>query len=205
MEAVGMLTGKTSLVRRFAEQVLETDSYLINQILNDNNKYAAETLIERYYKSVYKTIYLKVSDKEMAMDLTQDTFVSMLKGLGQFDESKAQFKTWLLKIAQNKIIDYTRSRAYKESLFTELMDTYGTSTVAEYDVADDVINRNSREMISELLSEVDDTTRKIFWMKAKDGYTFAEISERTGLKVSKVKATYYALIKELRKEMHDYE
>lgn len=205
MEAVGMLTGKTSLVRRFAEQVLETDSYLINQILNDNNKYAAETLIERYYKSVYKTIYLKVSDKEMAMDLTQDTFVSMLKGLGQFDESKAQFKTWLLKIAQNKIIDYTRSRAYKESLFTELMDTYGTSTVAEYDVADDVINRNSREMISELLSAVDDTTRKIFWMKAKDGYTFAEISERTGLKVSKVKATYYALIKELRKEMHDYE
>lgn len=205
MEAVGMLTGKTSLVRRFAEQVLETDSYLINQILNDNNKYAAETLIERYYKSVYKTIYLKVSDKEMAMDLTQDTFVSMLKGLGQFDESKAQFKTWLLKIAQNKIIDYTRSRAYKESLFTELMDTYGTSTVAEYDVADDVINRNSREMISELLSGVDDTTRKIFWMKAKDGYTFAEISERTGLKVSKVKATYYALIKELRKEMHDYE
>ncbi|WP_288679399.1 sigma factor, partial [uncultured Clostridium sp.] len=36
-----------------------------------------------------------------------------LKSLGGFDDEKASFRTWLYKIASNKIIDNYRSTYYK--------------------------------------------------------------------------------------------
>ena len=60
-------------------KLLETDQYLIELIVNNSDKNAAELLINRYYKYVYKEIYIKTSDRELAMDLTQETFIAMLK------------------------------------------------------------------------------------------------------------------------------
>lgn len=202
METVGMRTTNKSLVKLWAGQMLETDDYLIDKIVNDNDKYAAETLLERYYKTVYKIIYMKVSDKEQAMDLTQETFISVLRSLAQYDSDKGSFKSWLKKIAENKVIDYTRSRQYKESLLTEVMGDDETSTESVDDVA---ISRMAGEDIKKFLKQVDDESRKIFVMKARDGYTFSEISERLGVPVSTAKTKYYSLIKQLRKEMQGYE
>lgn len=202
METVSMQTTKQSLVKQWAAQILETDEYLIDRILNDNDKIAAETLIERHYKLVYKIIYVKVSDKEQAMDLTQEAFILVLRSLAQFDSSKGSFKSWLKRIAQNHVIDYRRSRQYKESLLTEVMGDDETSVES---VDDMVITKVAGEQVKQLLKHTDEQTRKIFNMKVRDGYTFSEISERMGMPVSTVKAKYYALIKVLRKEMQSYE
>ncbi|MBQ4284425.1 MAG: RNA polymerase sigma factor [Lachnospira sp.] len=202
MEMTGMRTTKQSLVRQWAEQMLETDAYLIDRIVNDNDRLAAETLLERHYKTVYKVIYIKVSDKELAMDLTQDTFILVLRSLSQYDSGKASFKTWITRIAENKVIDYLRSRQHKESLLTEVM---GDDETATGNIDDVVINKVAGDEIKKFLGRVEEETRKIFVMKAREGYTFSEISERLGMPVSTVKSKYYALIKDLRKEMQGYE
>ena len=43
----------------------------------------------------------------------------MLKSIYRFDETKASFKTWLYKIASNKIIDSYRSTYYKYVIVVE--------------------------------------------------------------------------------------
>ncbi len=202
METVGMRGTRQSLVRQFAAQLFETDEYLIDRVVSDNDKYAAETLLERYYKAVYKVIYIKVHDVELAKDLTQETFISVLRALPQYDESKGGFKTWACKIAQNKVIDYTRSRQYKESLITEFI---GEDEGVTESVDDLVMKSVTKDKIRELISQADEQSRKIFIMKAREGYTFGEISERTGMPASTIKTKYYALIKNLRKEMREYE
>ncbi len=83
------MSGKRHVISKW----LETDQYLIELIVENNDKNAAELLIGRYYKYVYKEIYIKTSDRELAMDLTQETFIAMLKGLKGFDIKKASFKT----------------------------------------------------------------------------------------------------------------
>lgn len=104
------------------EKLLETDNYLFEQILKFNNRVAAETLVERHYKTVYKEIVYKVNDEELAKNLTQETFISVLRGLGQFNCDKAGFKPWVLTIAKNKVIDYSRSRHFHEMSVTESTD-----------------------------------------------------------------------------------
>ena len=98
------------------------DFSLISRILNDNDRDAADELVTQYYKAVYKHIYIKLKDEELSMDLTQETFISALKGLGGFNIEKASFKTWLTRIADNKVTDYFRSRQYHESIVTQIMD-----------------------------------------------------------------------------------
>ena len=64
------------------------DFSLISRILNNNDRDAADELVTQYYKAVYKHIYIKLKDEELSMDLTQETFISALKGLGGFNISR---------------------------------------------------------------------------------------------------------------------
>jgi len=45
--------------------------------------------------------------------LCQDVFLKIWQSPDLYDKSKGRFFTWILNIARNKAIDYTRSKAYK--------------------------------------------------------------------------------------------
>ena len=61
--------------------MFETDETLIRRILQGKDREAGELLVERHYKRIYKEIYLKTSDEELAKDLTQEAFIQILKNL----------------------------------------------------------------------------------------------------------------------------
>ena len=42
------------------------------------------------------------------MDLTQDIFISALQTIDYYDHHKSTFRTWLYRIATNKVIDFRR-------------------------------------------------------------------------------------------------
>ena len=65
--------------KRRWQEVFETDETLIRRILQGKDREAGELLVERHYKRIYKEIYLKTSDEELAKDLTQEAFIQILK------------------------------------------------------------------------------------------------------------------------------
>lgn len=194
---------KGGRLRELAAQMLETDDYLVGRILNENDKNAAEMLLSRHYKYIYKNVYIQIHDEELAKDLTQETFIAVLRSLGQFDDAKASFKTWIAKIAQNKVIDYLRSRQNIQRAATVTLEE--AVFLASDNVEETAINRCEQNEIESRLKKYDAASRKIFELKAKDEMTFTEISAITGFSVSGVKRRYYGVVKNLRKEMQDYE
>lgn len=194
---------KESVLKEIADRMLESDNYLVERILLYNDKIAAETLIERHYKYIYKIIYLQTTDEELSKDLTQDVFISVLRSLEQYNSSKASFKTWIIKIARNKIIDYNRSKQSHQNLITGEFEDIDIQ--AEDNVEKLAIYRYESNKIREKLGGYDKEARTIFEMKVKEEYTFEEISRKTGMSLSGVKRKYYGLIKKLRKEMQEYD
>lgn len=184
-------------------RIVESDAYLVERILNNNDQAAAHDLIERHYKKVYKSIYMRTGDVELSKDLTQETFISVLKSLNQFDSTKASFSTWISRIALNKIIDYKRGRQGKESMMTDVLMDYEEESTQRVD--DDVINSITKDRILTRLKNYDEDVGKIFLLRAEQGYSFAEIADMMGISVSTVKNKYYSLVKRLRKELEDYE
>ena len=80
----------------------------IRAIQRRGSRDAAEKLIQSYYDEIYRFIYRQVGHKEDAMDLTQSIFIAVLRAIPSYQAKRASFRTWLYRIAANKIIDARR-------------------------------------------------------------------------------------------------
>lgn len=65
--------------------------------------------VNLYSDKLYSWALHKTSNKEIAEDLVQDTFLAAFKGINSFKEESTP-KTWLFRILNNKIIDYYRKK-----------------------------------------------------------------------------------------------
>ncbi|WP_106767499.1 RNA polymerase sigma factor [Paenibacillus faecalis] len=99
---------------------MQTDDELIKKIRKGNQS-AIEILIQRHYKVVFAYIYRNLGDYHMAYDLTQETFMKMVRNIHSYS-NKGSFQYWLLKISLNTCRDYFRSRAYQTASTSSPID-----------------------------------------------------------------------------------
>src|SRR5262245_28455356 len=74
---------------------------------------AFRSLVERHSRSVFRLAFRMTGNEEDAEDVVQETFLRAYRQLPQF-ESRANFGTWLYRIATNCSFDLLRSRARHE-------------------------------------------------------------------------------------------
>jgi RNA polymerase sigma-70 factor (ECF subfamily) len=70
---------------------------------------AYRELLRRYERPVFSLIYRMVRDRELAEDLSQETFVKVLNALESY-RPEYKFSSWIFKIANNAAIDQLRRR-----------------------------------------------------------------------------------------------
>ena len=75
-----------------------------------------------YGDYLFSIAMLKTSNKEMAEDLVQETFLSAYKSKDLFRGDSSE-KTWLVSILNNKIIDYYRKKDVLKNTAEYLSDT----------------------------------------------------------------------------------
>lgn len=75
--------------------------------LAGGDREAAERLVERTYRIVFALLRRLCGDAEMAADLTQETYRKAWDSLSGFD-GRAQFSTWLCRIAYNTFLNQLR-------------------------------------------------------------------------------------------------
>ncbi|MDE3171893.1 MAG: sigma-70 family RNA polymerase sigma factor [Gemmatimonadota bacterium] len=70
---------------------------------------AYRELIRRYERPVFSLVFRMVRDRELAEDLSQDTFIKVLQHIDRY-RPEFKFSSWLFKIANNVAIDHLRRR-----------------------------------------------------------------------------------------------
>lgn len=180
---------------------MESEKQWIRQIKRQSNKAAADKLVSSYYKEIYSYVYRQTMDKEQSMDLTQDIFISMLQSIQHFDGKRAAFRTWLYRIATNRVIDYYRSRAFRYRQSTETMEEDQHVMSEPEDFTIHVENREEVMRIMHVVSELGPGSQSIFRLKIFGEYTFLEIADMLQLPESTVKSKYYAMIRKIKKKL----
>src|SRR5690606_29118177 len=66
-------------------------------------------IVRRYERPVFSLVYRLVRDRELAEDLTQDSFIKVLNNLHRYSP-EFKLSSWLFKIAHNVCIDHLRKR-----------------------------------------------------------------------------------------------
>lgn len=179
---------------------VENEQKWIDKLKRKQKSKEADKLISKYYDEIYVYAYRQTHNKDLAMDLTQEIFISMLRSITLYDEKKASFRTWLYRIASNKIIDYRRSRQSRELLS---IDTESFEMAVEPDFEQAMENSELISKIEEYVSSFDAGCQEIFRLRVFGEYGFAEIASAVSIPESTVKTNYYRMIKKIRKELED--
>ena len=70
---------------------------------------AYRELIRRYERPIFALLFRMVRDRELAEDLSQETFVKALNAIDSY-RPEFKFSSWIFKIANNAAIDHLRRR-----------------------------------------------------------------------------------------------
>lgn len=90
-----------------SSQITTPDELIIKACRGDNKAFGA--IYELWAEHLYRFIYLKTRDKDVAEDITAEVFLKVWKGIKTFKpKADTKFSTWLFAIARNAVIDYYR-------------------------------------------------------------------------------------------------
>ena len=82
--------------------------------MNTTHTEQLEVCVNEYSDYLYNFAMTKLSDKDLALDLIQDTFVAAFQGVDTF-EGRSAPKTWLTSILKRKIIDHWRKETSRKT------------------------------------------------------------------------------------------
>ncbi len=161
----------------------------------DGNVDSFGKLYDKYIKKIYDFIYYKVGSREVAEDLTQQTFLKALRKIENFNASHGYFSAWVYKIARNSVIDHYRTAKYNSNI--EDMWDLGSKENVEIDIHNKLKIENVRKYLNKLKPE----QRELVVMRVWQGLTYKEISEILGKSESSCKMMFSRVIGKLRKKM----
>lgn len=173
-----------------------TDQELVADYLAGDEK-AFERLLRRHLKNVYNFVYQMTRNLAEANDLSQDTFVKVWTNLRKFDQNK-NFKTWLLTIAKNTVIDHWRRK--KEFLLPTDQEVVDSTPLP-----DELFDfKENKQKLNEVLNHLPDEYREIVTQHDLEELTFAEISRASGRPLNTVKSVYRRALHQIRRLLRIY-
>ncbi|MEV0617709.1 sigma-70 family RNA polymerase sigma factor [Nonomuraea sp. NPDC050404] len=146
----------------------------------------ADADVETFARAVYadlRRFLAYLTDAQSADDLTQETFVRVLRSLPGF-AGKSSARTWVLSIARRVVVDRFRA-ARARPVLADLADW---QVAAERCQPRDLPGSQDAVELAELLAQVPPERRRAFVLTQVLGLPYAEAAELLGCPVGTVRS-----------------
>ena len=160
-----------------------TDLDALVKRFQTKNEKAFEELHTMYSDSVYGIIFKIVKNKDVASELTQDVFLKIWNNAANYSSKKGRFFTWILNIARNSAIDYTRSKVSKKSLKNISSEKFANNFMS-YTDSDSTTNTIGLDSI---VANLEPKLRNILNLLYFEGFTQKEISDEYNIPLGTIK------------------
>ena len=169
----------------------QSDEQLIARAVAGSEK-AWLTIVNRYETRLYNHAVRMVGNRDDAMDVMQDVFVSIYRNLSGF-RGDAPFIAWMFRIVTYRCTDYLRKRRIETTEYDEAKDSTDTaSPVKQLQDAQDNAD------IMALMQRLPIDQRQVIELKFFQNFTFDEISTQLGISSNTAKSRLYAALKKMR-------
>jgi len=177
----------------------------------DGDVRAFELLVTRHRKALFNFILRFVRDTAQAEDVTQETFLRLVKGADAY-ERQAKFTTWLYTIARNLCVDASRRGKHRKaaSLDAPLSDDDGAASLLDLlpdGTAGVDRQAQSRELglrLRQAIEALPDEQREIFLLREVADLQFNEIAKVIGCSENTVKSRMRYALEKLREALEEY-
>lgn len=176
------------------------DAELVKRAQNRRNDPTVGTeavgeLYDRYHGSIFRYIWSRVSDQQLAEDLTGDVFTRMVTHLPRYRNTRVPFQAWLFRIARNLVIDNYRKASARKELPLESVINKSTG---EHDPAQIVEEQIFIEQILSVLQILKPIKQDVITLRFIVGLSLQEVAKILGKTTGSIKITQHRALKELR-------
>jgi RNA polymerase sigma-70 factor, ECF subfamily len=188
-----------------------TDAAVVAQVLAGDRD-AFRVLVERHSRSIFRVVYRMTGNQQDAEELVQETFLRAYKSLERF-ELRANFSTWLYRIAVNRTLDFLNARKTQ----MQNKETYQITDNPDTDEGNQVqiaaaapgpdrllLSAEMKRRIAGALGLLTPAERVAFTMRHMEGRSIEEISQALNLKVSAAKNSVFRAVQKLRQQLEPY-
>lgn len=144
---------------------------------------------------MYSYFRFHVAERDIAEDLTAETFLKVVRAAGRFDPAKATAKTWILAVARNTLHDWRRRVRVRPHISLGPM----------HDLAYDAPSPEERllweEQIASLLAamaELAEADRELIGLRYGSGLDTASIAQMLHLREAVVRTRLWRALGRLR-------
>jgi RNA polymerase sigma-70 factor (ECF subfamily) len=198
-------------MRPSVETIVETDAVAVERTLAGDRE-AFRILVERHSRNVYRLAYRMTGNQHDAEEVVQEAFLRAYQKLSQF-AARANFGTWVYRIAANYAIDRMRQRKSEDSY--RALPSRETEDGAELDLMSTVPDAGpsperlaqSGQLASQMriaLRELTPAERTAFVMRHWGGSGIEEIAAALNSSASAAKNTVFRSVQKLRKALEPF-
>ncbi|MEK6303144.1 MAG: sigma-70 family RNA polymerase sigma factor [Acidobacteriota bacterium] len=164
---------------------------------------AFRSIFERYARPIISFIYDMVGRRDLAEELTQETFVRAYKNLGAMRE-ETKISTWLFGIAKNVARESLRSRIREDHRVGIDDDRVVEMSDGKLPPDRELLDRELNGVIQDALGALDEDKRVVFTLKVFQQRSYEEIAEITGSSIPKLKTDLHRARAEMRRRIRPY-
>ncbi len=162
---------------------------------------ALSTIYEHYAPAIYRYIYYRVGDADLARDIQSEVFVRMLEGIGRYEDRGWSIGTWLYSIAHARTVDGLRRRERQSYAPLNEEDLIATCI-------DEQLDQSLRgAAIKRALARMGEGQRRVLLLRHVYGLSLEETACQMGRTVGSIKSLQHRAHERFRQffdeEMHN--
>ncbi len=167
---------------------------------------AINQLVKLWQKRIYNFAYKYFNDYDLAMEVTQKTFISMNKNLKSLKE-ESSFKSWIYRIAANYCHEEIRKQQkrwvfpfMKIQAKDEAASIENSVSATRHENPEKVYgNEELKSLLKKALASLPEEQRIVVIMKEYEGLKIREIAEIIDISENTVKSRLYYALGSLKK------
>ena len=143
-----------------------------------------EEIYQQNAKIVYRFLYSRCKDEQLAEDLMQETFLKAYQSLERFDGS-CKISTWLCQIAKHLLYQHWEKQGKRD--IEEIRETLPAECNTEHQVLERI---ELLEVLKEL-HELSGEMREVVYLRVLSDLSYKEIGEIMGKSENWARVTFY--------------
>ncbi len=178
-----------------------TDIEIFEKIVKYDSK-ALEELYIRYSPILFSLIKKIVTDVKVAENILLDVFTIVWKKIDLFNFKAGNVYAWIIMLARNKAVEYTRN----DNKLAKENDGYEDFYIIPFlDERIDSLSLNSamkaKPEISEALGNLTEAQKYVLLLSFYEGLTLDQIADKLNIPVSTVRSKIVIALKKLRENL----
>jgi RNA polymerase sigma-70 factor (ECF subfamily) len=167
----------------------QDDHQLVKQYI-DGDEQAFEILLLRHKDKIFRSIYNKLRDYDLAEDIFQEAFIKIIQTLklGNYNE-EGKFLPWAMRIAQNLVIDHFRKSGRvkminENSSRSEEFTIFSILKHEDANFLEAVSKTELEHQMLQLLDYLPESQKEIIEKRIFQDLSFKEIADSEGISIN---------------------